>query len=180
MTSNSNPAAYYVQDRHDSLPAHNHPGLLIDRVTNQWQNSEHFRDSSFESQDSYSHFMSEKDGFRAPGFPTWTKSLNIPRRAQRHLVVYTLLLLTAWFSWLYYLRPAWAQEQKLDDSLAAADKSGSIFGANARPAFADMIHLQTLDPSLLPTTEDKRLIFIGDVHGCSEERKFISLGQHPI
>jgi hypothetical protein len=175
MTSTPISTPYYIQERHDSLPSHNKSGPLIDQVTNEWQNDQDFRESSFESQDSYSHFMSEKDGFRAPGLPAWTRNINIPRRAQRHIVIYTLLLLSAWFSWLYYLRPTWEQEHKLDKSLAAAEKSGARFGANSRPAFTDMIQLRTMDQNFVPAADDQRLIFIGDVHGCSDERMFTGL-----
>jgi hypothetical protein len=184
MTSTSDTDSYYGQESHQHIPTYAYPRPLIDSVTNEWQKSLPLRDSSFESHDSYSHFMSEKDGFRAPRFPSWTRQLNIPRRAQRHLIAYVLLLLSAWFSWLYYFRPAWEQERRLDDSLASASKSGSSFGANIRPAFADMIQLETLDSTLVPSgtgPEDKRLVFIGDVHGCSEERKFLcrlNLPQH--
>ncbi|KAF2434395.1 Ser/Thr protein phosphatase family protein-like protein [Tothia fuscella] len=49
-------------------------------------------------------------------------------------------------------------------------KNPNSFGANTRPQFTDMIHLQELETELIPGTEaDRRLIFIGDVHGCSEE-----------
>jgi hypothetical protein len=178
MTSKHDSTAYYGQGSNETLPTFQYPPPLIARVTNEWQNNEEFRDSSFESQDSYSHFMSEKDSFRPPGLPAWTRQINIPRRAQRYLFVYTFLLVGGWFTWLYYLRPTWEYEHKLDSSLAAATKSGSSFGVNVRPSFTDMIQVKTLDPSFIPAapeSEDKRLIFIGDVHGCTEER---TLGRH--
>jgi len=174
MTSNSDHALYGITpESHDVLPTHSVPRPLIDLVTNDWQNTQRFRDQSFESQDSYSHFMSEKDGFKPPALPKWLPKLNIPRRIQRYLLGYVFFLVACWLGWLYYISPAWQQERLLDDSLATATKSKTLFGANIRPSFPDMIHLQELDPSLLPATSkvaDRRLIFIGDVHGCAEER----------
>ena len=44
------------------------------------------------------------------------------------------------------------------------------FGENMRPEFLDMVHVQTLDQSLIPQKHDRnRLIVIGDVHGCHDE-----------
>ncbi|KKY21542.1 putative ser thr protein phosphatase [Phaeomoniella chlamydospora] len=58
------------------------------------------------------------------------------------------------------------------------DRTGGLFGANARPKFTDMVHIKKLDPSLVPKSnslptrpslDSRRLIFIGDIHGCKEE-----------
>lgn len=65
------------------------------------------------------------------------------------------------------------EEKRLDDAMAAADKKGSKFGTNVRPSFTDMPHVKTLPDHLVPGVEgsDRRLIFIGDVHGCKDERE---------
>lgn len=40
-----------------------------------------------------------------------------------------------------------------------------------RPVFRDMIHLKTIDQGLVPQKGGKgRLILVGDVHGCHDER----------
>ena len=50
-----------------------------------------------------------------------------------------------------------------------------------RPEFLDMIQVKTLDQDLVPAREDqRRLIVIGDVHGCSDERKLSILSQPAI
>lgn len=57
------------------------------------------------------------------------------------------------------------------------EEVGGWFGANALPRFDNIVQLRTLEPSLLPgevTSESdehggRRLIFIGDVHGCKDE-----------
>jgi len=49
----------------------------------------------------------------------------------------------------------------------------AVFGSNRRPGFADMVMMRTLDSYLVPGmvagNENRRLIFVGDVHGCKEE-----------
>jgi len=64
-----------------------------------------------------------------------------------------------------------AEEKRLDDAFAAAEKKGNIFGINVRPAFTDMSHVKILPDHLIPGHEygDRRLIIIGDVHGCKHE-----------
>jgi 3',5'-cyclic AMP phosphodiesterase CpdA len=57
------------------------------------------------------------------------------------------------------------------------------------PQFDDIVHIRTLDPELVPSgsaeveadsSSRKRLIFVGDVHGCKAEcRSYISLGVFP-
>lgn len=47
------------------------------------------------------------------------------------------------------------------------------FGENMRPEFLDMVQMKMLDQDLVPARKDrKRLVIIGDVHGCSDERKY--------
>lgn len=62
---------------------------------------------------------------------------------------------------------------------ASKAESGGWFGSNSLPKFDDLIQVRTLDPNLLPTVplegvdlaewKKKRLIVVGDVHGCKEE-----------
>jgi len=63
---------------------------------------------------------------------------------------------------------------RLDDAVAAAEKKGNKFGTNVRPSFVDMPHIKTLPDHLIPGNEyvDRRLIIIGDVHGCKQECMF--------
>lgn len=58
------------------------------------------------------------------------------------------------------------------------------------PQFNDLVHIQKLNPDLVPvdlagvdadSKKRKRLIIVGDVHGCKEECKFgkISMPETP-
>ncbi|KAI4110812.1 MAG: hypothetical protein LQ339_001088 [Xanthoria mediterranea] len=68
-------------------------------------------------------------------------------------------------------KPKWEDHQILDNALnKQLGKGAAYYGLNVRPAFRDMIQLQTWDTSLLSLEHGaKRLIFIGDVHGCHDE-----------
>jgi hypothetical protein len=67
-------------------------------------------------------------------------------------------------------------------SLDPTSKTDSVgwFGTNSMPEFGDLIQIQTLDPGLVPTdlagmdaasNNKRRLVIVGDVHGCKEERE---------
>lgn len=169
---------YHPSDSQSTLPTYNSHGKnterrpLIDLITNEWA-SNTYRESSFESSDSYTYFMSEKKGLSGPA--SWIRKISFPRRVQRYLLCYTVLLVACWFTWLYYLQPAWVQESLYDASLAALNEKEQAFGMNVRPEFTDMIHVKSLDAELLPgnkeSKDDRRLIFVGDVHGCKDECK---------
>lgn len=86
-------------------------------------------------------------------------------------MIMLLVVLLPWTSWKWYIRPRWHERQLLNDAFDENMRTGSAwYGTNLRPAFKDMIQLQTLDSSQLPQSENKtRLIFVGDVHGCNDE-----------
>lgn len=89
--------------------------------------------------------------------------------------IMTLLILSG-IAWATWLGPSLAEHLLLRASLDSRASSGrGWFGANMRPMFADMVQLGTLDSNLVPTREgkdrDRRLIIVGDVHGCKDERK---------
>ena len=69
------------------------------------------------------------------------------------------------------------EEQRLDYAFAAAEKKGNKFGTNVRPSFTDMLHVKTLSDHLIPGHEygDRRLIIIGDIHGCKHECMYSGL-----
>ena len=47
------------------------------------------------------------------------------------------------------------------------------FGTNMLPEFVGITQVKTLDTYFVPGSRDsRRLIFIGDVHGCREECMF--------
>lgn len=92
----------------------------------------------------------------------------LPKRVQRYAIIYLPLLVIAWLAWRHHLGPKYAAyRQELRDMDAEPPMS---FGKNSRPHFKDMIQLHTLDERHLPHG-NKRLVIVGDVHGCIGELK---------
>lgn len=127
---------------------------LLDYITNQWRSST--------SSPPFSPSSSPT--------PSLLRIMSAPR-LRRYIMIMLLVVLLPWTSWKWYIRPRWHERQLLNDAFDENMRTGSAwYGTNLRPAFKDMIQLQTLDSSQLPQSENKtRLIFVGDVHGCNDE-----------
>ncbi|KAF2714629.1 ser/Thr protein phosphatase-like protein family [Pleomassaria siparia CBS 279.74] len=103
--------------------------------------------------------------------PKWKASVqrvcnHIPRRLQRYLAIYIGLLVAAWLVWQTFFSASYNEHQQQIALMDSTTKE--TFGSNLRPHFKHMIQVGTMDKKHLPV-EDKRLIVIGDVHGCKEE-----------
>ncbi|KAL8831628.1 MAG: hypothetical protein Q9170_005216 [Blastenia crenularia] len=127
---------------------------LVDYVTNQWRSSA--------SSPPFSPTSSSA--------PSLLQIISAPR-FRRYVTVILLVLLLPWSFWKWYGRPWWEEHKLLNDALDEKLRSGSAwYGLNMRPSFRDMIQLQILDSDRLPQEKgNRRLIFIGDVHGCYDE-----------
>ena len=130
---------------------------LIDLIKNEWQNH------PYTSQDSPSS---------SPDFldPKLVQILTAPR-LRRYVLILLAFILLIWSNWHVWAGDALKEHRLLDESLQEKIKTGGgWFGAYMRPEFLDMIHIKTLDESLFPNGDNKRrLIIVGDVHGCHEE-----------
>ena len=92
---------------------------------------------------------------------------------RRLLLSFIFIILSAVLLWIKMIGPWIVEEKAAWASLSRnnADNSGGLFGTNARPRFPGMIQVAQLDSSLLPNAagSKRRLIFIGDIHGCKKE-----------
>jgi len=140
--------------------AHRQRRPLIDLIRNEWQNSPYTSSSS-----------SPTDSGRS--IPNWIQVLSAPRFRRYVLIVFGIGCLI-WGNWHFWAGSQWNEHRLLDDSLKERMRTGDgWFGENMRPEFLAMVHMTTLDQGLIPQTGDgKRLIIVGDVHGCHDEREF--------
>ncbi|KAK2799719.1 hypothetical protein FQN50_008367 [Emmonsiellopsis sp. PD_5] len=119
------------------------------------------------------------------GRTTWPASIKVlltlvtAPRFRRYLIVYACLLGLCWVSWAGLLSPRLREHIDLSRALdvRTKEKVGGWFGTNALPKFNDLVYIRSLDPALLPGEQTlaadapnrKRLIVVGDVHGCVDE-----------
>lgn len=110
-------------------------------------------------------FYGKDDDFLIP--VKWQNRIdNVPRRIKRNLLAafgVAILILLSWCTYFGPRRAAIRYEIKLMDEAPAMG-----YGNNLRPDFKDMIQVKDMDEEHLPK-KGKRLVFVGDVHGCKDE-----------
>ena len=102
--------------------------------------------------------------------PSWTQVLSAPR-IRRWIFVFFVSLSLSWLYWRRYGVDAWAEHRMLNGAVSGRLKSDlGYFGTNMLPEFVGITQVKTLDKYFVPGSRDsRRLIFIGDVHGCRDE-----------
>jgi len=133
---------------------------LIDLVRNEWRTNPKYGQT---------HSLSPERS----GQPRWVRAV-AARRVRQYFIVYLLLLGACWLSWKWYIKPKWEEHIVLSESLDERMRTGmGWFGSNMRPVFNDMVQMKTLDRKLVPGVGGKgarkRLVIVGDVHGCKDE-----------
>ncbi|KAL6718849.1 hypothetical protein ACLMJK_003083 [Lecanora helva] len=143
-------SARAYQDRQPRRP-------LVDYIRNEWRNAP--LSSSSKRRSSY-----------GSSTPYWIQVLSAPR-FRRYVLMLFVVTGLIWGNWHYWAGDQWKEHQLLGESLKERIKTGGgWFGENMRPEFLDMVHVTSLDQGLVPQKGDgKRLIVIGDVHGCHDE-----------
>lgn len=144
---------------------------LIDSVRNGWQSSLVYRSVS----------SSSPENDENTGCVQIALSIIAAPRFRRYVLVYFVLFLLGWAGWAMVLYPRLEERGALLHALDPSSKAevGGWFGSNSLPRFDDLTHIRTLDPSLVPVARiegesrgsrsEKRLVVVGDVHGCKEE-----------
>lgn len=107
-------------------------------------------------------------------------------RFRRYVVVYITLFLLGWAAWALLLYPRLQERANLLHSLDPTTKIRfGWYGTNSLPKFDDLIQIETLDPSLVPGAQlegeqagpKRRLVVVGDVHGCKEECRSLAVAR---
>lgn len=145
----------YYQDSMPKRP-------LIHHVRNDWRTDPRYGQSSPSPPPDYDNFD--------------CLQIICAKRVRRIVGLFLISSVAFWIAWFSWLNPKINEHFLLKTSLDYRQNSKSgWFGTNVRPNFQDMIQLKTLDESLLPAGnkhkdgKKKRLIIIGDIHGCKDE-----------
>ncbi|CAG8899736.1 unnamed protein product [Penicillium egyptiacum] len=155
---------------YSNQPQYSRP--LIGSARNGWQPGAH--------EGSRRGSSSPADDIKSPGWSQMALSVNSAPRLRRLVLIYATLFIFAWIGWRMLLSPRLQEQKSLLHSLdptSRTDTSGRI-GANSSPQFDGLVQIRTLHPDLVPgdiagvkagKSSRKRLIIVGDVHGCKEE-----------
>ncbi|EAW12764.1 putative serine/threonine-protein phosphatase [Aspergillus clavatus NRRL 1] len=145
---------------------------LIDYVHNEWQ-----------ANTKYVSLSGSPDG--GADSPRWMQmflSMVTAPRFRRYTLIYLVLLASCLAGWTLVLSPRLEENQWLEHSLdpQTQEEAGGWFGTNTMPRFEGVTHMRTLDKIFLPAVKavkgeasSRRLIFIGDVHGCRDELELL-------
>lgn len=147
-------------------------GPLINYVRNEWKSSA-----------KYTQLPSASD---RSGPPQWvqmiTSMVTVPR-FRRYAIVCLSFAIFCVLGWHYILSPRLEERSAILNSLdpMQEDVVGGWFGANALPQLEKVVQLRELNKTLLPAAivpeddrpSERRLIFIGDVHGCKSECAYL-------
>ncbi|EQL33003.1 hypothetical protein BDFG_04901 [Blastomyces dermatitidis ATCC 26199] len=142
---------------------------LVDDMRNGWMATEQ----------KYSKLGPNMKADGSKRFPACMKGLftlfSAPR-FRRYIIVYVILVWIFLGSWVRLISPRLKEHEELSRALDvnARDSNLGWFGSNALPKFDDLVYLRLLDPALRPSenadsAQKRRLIVIGDVHGCLDE-----------
>jgi hypothetical protein len=143
---------------------------LIDRVTNEWRSNPKYKEFYDKyDEDEYGQFVMSDLRYRRRRCP-----ISLPRRPQKLLILYFVFLFILVCVYAGWVKPALEESERYQMSIHESIAYNRKFGSNARPEFTDMVQIQYLDSKHVPgasSSSPKRLIFIGDVHGCKAECK---------
>ncbi|KAJ5191275.1 uncharacterized protein N7498_010260 [Penicillium cinerascens] len=160
--------SYYAPNARSRFSRVSRP--LIDSARNGWQSN---------SNPTY-HPLSSSPDDRDPDCLQIACSVVSAPRFRRYVLLYLTLFTLCWTGWTFMMSPALEERETLQQSLDPTKADvGGWFGTNSRPRFDELTHIASLDPALVPGPEtqgsksgsrsQKRLIVVGDVHGCKEE-----------
>ncbi|KAK4503074.1 hypothetical protein PRZ48_006501 [Zasmidium cellare] len=147
---------------------------LIEQVSNQWKE----KDSDTEKVPYYA-----EDDTRELGFcdleddgscPNVSRDIVSSRRFRRMFAVTLLAALLLYYAWKHLVAPPLEEDWAYKEGFVAQENGTYGIAKGGRDIDPDLVRLQDLDKRLLPGGEadvegKRRLVFVGDVHGCKEE-----------
>jgi hypothetical protein len=154
---------------------------LIDYITNEWKNDpEYTEDREFRPPtraQAYPESRIDAILDRVDDFYDAAADLVSNPRFRRTAICIVLAIICSICTWFFAIAPHMRETRA---ALATFDEVGlaeGLYGHNRRPSFPDMIQLGVMDPGLLPMDgnsrkshhRSRRLVFVGDIHGCRDE-----------
>ena len=109
--------------------------------------------------------------------PNWLTDIVCSRAFKRLIAGYFILMGAVFVWWFGYFGPGYVERSWVQESLKARGQGEyGFFGMNKRVEFAGMIQLRVMHTKLVPGsdvpgTNGRRLVIVGDIHGCLDERK---------
>ena len=144
---------------------------LIDSVRNGWS-----------SQSPAYYPLTSANDDKHPRWVQMALSVVAAPRFRRYVIVYLTLFLLGWAGWALVISPQLDERAAMIRALDPHTRKGGRFGANSLPSFEDLTLIKNLDPKFLPggpvnvdnigEESRRRLVIVGDVHGCKDECKF--------
>ncbi|KAK4625158.1 Bis(5'-nucleosyl)-tetraphosphatase, symmetrical [Fulvia fulva] len=143
---------------------------LIDQVSNQWKNEKTSCEEGYTQEEGESGFC---DLDNAASCPNITRDLAASRRFRRKFAYAAITLLAVYYLWSRYWRPKMAVDWAYREGFVS--QSDGTYGiARGGDLDPDLVRIRELDHELLPGGKSdpdgkRRLVFVGDVHGCKKE-----------
>ncbi len=159
--------------RRDRLKSSTHPGyapgLLIDRVANGWRGDVKTATTPSPGNDPEAGSCDLEDEGSCPNV---SRGLIRQRRSRRMLALVLLLLALACYAWQAYLRPRMQQEWDFKEGFLPGRVNGTYGIARAGDFDGTLIkeiHADLVPGGAADQKGKRRLVFVGDIHGCKEE-----------
>ena len=139
---------------------------LIDQVSNSWRDNK----PTYAAEQHEFAFCDLEDDSSCPNI---TRDAVASRRFRRMFFVVVILLGLVVFTWSWYLRPQIEDDWEVKEGFLI--RENGTYGI-AKGGDFDGVRVQELDKSLLPGGDGdpdgkRRLVFVGDIHGCAHELK---------
>lgn len=169
-SSRTHPSDYYSPSQYqpDNRP-------LIDRVVNNWHHQDekrsdkvYYDSDSDDDEDRELTHCCDLDGDAS--FVNLCHAFCINRKVRRAMFLIIVASFALFFLCSGFLMPAWREQQALVEGLDNPDS----FGHQMPNKLSGITQLQQISPDHIPGGRSdpdgkRRLIFIGDIHGCKHE-----------
>lgn len=148
-----------------------HPRPLIDLVDNKWR-VEKVDDIDYTQIDD-DEDLSFLDLDDDESCPSVSRDLLASRRFRKMMAVFIMLAVALYYLWANHVKPR-LENERLERSRILQQASSSYGTAQGGDADQGLVRVQTLSQHLLPGGQHdpegrRRLVFVGDVHGCKDE-----------